>query len=420
MTTNPTFCVSFILRISKTKPEQSTIYARVAVNGKRTEFSIIKNVPTNSWQSKKETLNHSYKEFRKANAYIDQVRSQLTAIYRELTLSKELATPSIIKNHFFGNSSEVQTLSYLIEYHTKTQSQVLSSGTLAHYRTTEKYLREFLLSYKKTSDIYLTQIDYQLITEFESYLRLYKPTDHHKPMSHNVVMKHLTRLRKMVNLAIKLDWITKNPFDRFTVTYKKVDRGYLREQELQLIMDKEFSIERLSFVRDLFVFSCYTGLSYVDVYNLEQDNIVLGIDGEKWIFTKRQKTDITLQIPLLPIAAEIVNKYKNNYKALNTNKIFPLISNQKVNSYLKEIADICGINKNLTFHLARHTFATTVTLGNGVPIETVSKILGHTKISTTQVYARVLQNKISDDMSKLKNKLNGKEDNLPHKKSSKA
>ncbi|MCW3808095.1 site-specific integrase [Plebeiobacterium marinum] len=155
----------------------------------------------------------------------------------------------------------------------------------------------------------------------------------------------------------------------------------------------------------MFIFSCYTGLAYIDVCQLTPENVILNIDGEFWIHTKRQKTGVTVQVPLLPVAQSIVYKYKDDPKCLNKNRLFPVISNQKLNSYLKEIADICGINKNLTFHLARHTFATTVTLANGVPIETVSKLLGHTKLSTTQIYAKVLQNKISKDMMELRIKL---------------
>jgi site-specific recombinase XerD len=178
---------------------------------------------------------------------------------------------------------------------------------------------------------------------------------------------------------------------------------------LQGIIEKEFKIERLTLVKDLFVFSCYTGLSYIDVMNLNEDNIALGIDGGKWIITNRQKTHNKVKIPLLSIAKELINKYENHIKTKKTKTLFPNISNQKLNSYLKEIADLCGIKKNLTFHIARHTFATTITLSNGVPIETVSKLLGHTKIATTQIYAKVIERKVSEDMASLRSKLEKKD-----------
>jgi len=204
-------------------------------------------------------------------------------------------------------------------------------------------------------------------------------------------------------MAIRLEWISKDPFANYKLKILKVNREHLSERELSVL--EIFTIERIDMVRDLFVFCCYAGLSYVDVITLTPDNIVEAADGEMWVRTCRQKTDIPVNTPLLPKAVEILKKYKGNLRASATNTIFPVISNQKVNSYLKEIADLCGIKKNITFHLVRHTFATTVTLSNGVPIETVSKMLGHTKIATTQIYAKVLERKISEDMAALKRRL---------------
>lgn len=168
---------------------------------------------------------------------------------------------------------------------------------------------------------------------------------------------------------------------------------------------QEFQQERLERVRDLFVFSCYTGISYIDIMNLTQDNILLGIDGGNWIFTHRQKTKIKVKIPLLGKAEELMNKYKDHPMTIVSGTLFPKITNEKLNAYLKDVAFVCGIKKNLTFHMARHTFATTITLSNGVPIETVSKLLGHSKIATTQIYARVLERKVSEDINALKRKL---------------
>lgn len=218
-------------------------------------------------------------------------------------------------------------------------------------------------------------------------------------------MKHLERLRKMVNLAVRLEWIDKDPFQQYHLRFHKVERGFLTDDELETIEKKEFKIDRLQMVKDMFVFACYTGLSYSDLIQLTPKNIQNGIDGESWIKTKRQKTNIPVTTPILPEAVEIIERYKKDPRANITGTIFPCISNQKINSYLKEIADLCNIEKNLTFHLARHTFATTVTLTNGVPIETVSKMLGHTKISTTQIYARVLEKKIGEDMALLKDRM---------------
>ncbi|WP_312824413.1 site-specific integrase [Epilithonimonas sp.] len=184
-----------------------------------------------------------------------------------------------------------------------------------------------------------------------------------------------------------------------------MERPYLTKEEIQAIYDKEFASERLSQVRDIFLFSCYTGFAYVDVKKLSKSHINVGIDGDKWIFTNRQKTNTSTRVPLLPLAQELILKYEEHPECVNLNVLFPVLSNQKMNSYLKEIANVCGINKELTFHIARHTFATTVTLSNGVPIESVSKMLGHTNIKTTQHYAKILDKKVSDDMSILRRKL---------------
>jgi len=224
-------------------------------------------------------------------------------------------------------------------------------------------------------------------------------------MSHNTAMKHLQRLRKMVTMAYHLEWIIKDPFVRFKSSFENKRREFLTENELNSLEQFHSSIERLNMIKDLFLFSCYTGISYVDINSLTPDNIIFGIDGNHWINTKRKKTNSFLAIPLLNQAKNLIKKYEGHQRTIISNTLFPCFSNQKINSYLKEIAELSGIKKNLTFHMARHTFATTVTLSNGVPIETVSKLLGHTKIATTQIYARVINKKVSEDMNKLSEKL---------------
>ena len=280
----------------------------------------------------------------------------------------------------------------------------LKWGTKKNYFTTQGYIADFIFVKYKVTDMYLKQLDYNFILKFEKYLRNFTPTDHQKPMGNNTVMKHIERFRKMITLSYKLEWIERDPFINFKSKFVKVERGFLTEMELNEIEEKDYSIERLQLVKDLFVFACYTGLSYIDVINLTASDINYGIDGELWLIMKREKTNNALRIPILPKALTLINKYKENPKALANATVFPKMSNQKLNAYLKEIADLCRIEKNLTFHLARHTFATTVTLSNGVPIETVSKLLGHSRISTTQIYAKVIERKVSDDMKTLRAK----------------
>ncbi|MBR8534011.1 site-specific integrase [Carboxylicivirga sediminis] len=409
-----TFRILFVARPQKNNKEESSIYARLTVNGHRTEFSLKTDVKTKHWSKAKERVTSTTIDARKTNFYLEGVRSELTNIYRNLLLNKKTPTPHIIKQLFFGNSEEDITLQYLIDYHAESQKDILTWGTLKNYLTTAKYLKSFLQKRKKRNDILLKELNYRFITEFEAFLRAHQPTDHQRPLTNNGIMKHMERFRKMINMAVKLEWLEKNPFDKYRLNFKKTERAFLTPQELQRLEEKHFSIDRIQFTKDLFVLACYTGLAYIDVHNLTRDNLVIGIDGGQWIYTKRQKTEMPVHIPLLPAAQAILEKYKDSPKAINQNKLFPGISNQRLNSYLKEIADLCNIKKNLSFHIARHTFATTIALSNGVPIETVSKILGHTKLSTTQVYAKVVENKISEDMLALKDKLNPKTNGKKH------
>lgn len=277
---------------------------------------------------------------------------------------------------------------------------VLKWGTLKNYHTPANYLEEFLRRKKKTDDIYLKHINYQFITEFETFLRSYRPEKYRKTCGTNGTMKHLERLKKLLNLAIKLEWLEKNPFKSYSFKFEKSDRQFLTERELYILEETIFTSESLERVKDMFLFSCYSGLSYIDLKELTTDKIVKGMDGKGWIYTKREKTQQAVKIPLLQSAKDIMKKYKEDIFK-ETQVIFPVISNQKTNKYLKQIMQSIGIRKKITFHSARHTFATVVTLSNGVPIETVSKLLGHTKFSTTQIYARVLESKLSSDISNL-------------------
>ena len=214
--------------------------------------------------------------------------------------------------------------------------------------------------------------------------------------------KFIQTFKTVVILAKNNGWIYSDPFANYKIRIKRVDRGYLTEQEIQTMLKKKFASKRLEQVRDIFIFSCLTGLAYIDLKNLTKEDIQIAFDGKPWIMTSRQKTDTPVRVPLLKIPQDILKKYDGK---LPKGQLLPVLSNQKLNSYLKEIADLCGITKNVTFHLARHTFATTMTLAKGVPIETVSKMLGHTNIQTTQIYARITNDKISRDMQLLSGKL---------------
>lgn len=407
MQSQTTFSLSFWVSASRKINNEVSVYARITVNGKRANISLQRKVVVSEWDSNKGRARGSKQESRLLNRYLDQVKNRIYEAHDELVKEKAFICAQSIKARFLGEDNEEYSLLTLVDYHNTQMSESLSYGTLKNYFTTQKYIKLFLTK-KKTQDIYLSQLTFRFLVDFEKFLRSYVPEDHQKQMENNTVMKHIQRLRKMVTLAYKMEWIDKDPFIKFKPIYIKNEREFLSENELQTIIEKEFEIERLELVKDLFVFSCYTGLSYIDVMNLNEDNITFGIDGGKWIITNRQKTHNKVKIPLLPIAEELIQKYEGHIKTKKTKTLFPNISNQKLNSYLKEIADLCKIKKNLTFHIARHTFATTITLSNGVPIETVSKLLGHTKIATTQIYARVIERKVSEDMKVLKDNLQKK------------
>lgn len=257
-------------------------------------------------------------------------------------------------------------------------------GTLLRYQTSLQHTRDFIKWKYSVNDIDVKKLSYSFITDYEFWFKSIRCCNH------NTIMKYIGNFKKVIHLCLKNGWVVRDPFIGFKMNKKEVVRDYLTKEELQRLSAKEFGIERLGQVRDVFLFSCYTGLAYVDVQKLKRSEIGTGLDGESWIFTSRQKTEIPTRIPLLPVALEIMNKYEKHPQCLNQDRVLPVLSNQKMNAYLKEIAGLCGIPKALTFHIARHTFATTVTLSNGVPIETVSRMLGHSNLRTTQHYAKIL------------------------------
>ncbi len=401
MKAKSTFAIIFFTRKSRSNTKQLSIYVRITVEGKRAEISLKRCVNSTQWDSTRNRGRGNSEKIRALNAYLDQVYGKLLQCHKQLTEEDKIISSDAIKSRYLGEDENSKTLKELIAYHNENMVHVLKAGTMKNYYTTERYLERFLLKKRKVKDIYLKQLNFRFITDFEHYLRNCRDSKKRLVLGNNGVMKHLERLKKMVNLAVKLEWINKNPFNQFQLKFNKYNRVFLNERELELLENTDFKNERLQRVKDCFVFSCYTGLSYVDVKELTKDNIVKGIDNNNWIYTKREKTDELVKVPILPRAWAILEKYRTIQTMDVGNNLLPISSNQKVNTYLKEIAKSCGICKNISFHVARHTFATTVMLSNGVPIETVSKLLGHTKLSTTQIYARVVESKISEDINNL-------------------
>ena len=407
MKSKNTFGIQFVLRLPKNKKdEMATVYARITVNGRRTEISLKSKVSINNWDEAKGRAKGKRQEIVKLNSHMEQVRSLIFDCYQELIQQNKPVSVDAVKAKYLGEDiEEAMTLLKMIEYHKQVAIGKLAPGTMKNYYTTENYLKKFVKHQYNKSDILLDELNYRFILDFENFLINYESVDHHKALNNNGVMKHLERLRKIVNMAVMMDLLEKDPFPKYKLHFDKVERGHLTKEELKVLSKKNFKIERLQSVLDMFLFSCHTGLAYIDIFNLTQENIVKGIDGRDWLMTNRQKTNTTVRVPLLPEAVQLIKKYKDHPVAVAKGTLFPVVSNQRMNGYLKEIAEICGIDKNFTFHLARHTFATTVTLSNGVPIESVSKMLGHTSIRTTQIYAKVVEHKLSEDMQNLRERM---------------
>lgn len=401
--------VSFYLRLDRKQSNSAPIYVSISLNNKRLRFSTNHSINSNSWDTIKGLPKGNSLEIKQLIMKLEEIKSCLFNAYHELVLLKKPFTIEDVKNKFSGFTVEQQTLMGLFDYHFNVAQNTLAQSTIVHYNVTQRHFRNFIKKCYRKSDVFLTDLNSKFIVDFEQFMYNRNNEEQlRKPCKNNGIMKHIVRLKKVVNLAIRNEWLEKDPFTKYKLSYQHINREFLTEAELLRIENKEFSLPRIQLVKDLFIFSCYTGLAYVDALGLTTDNICYGIDGNMWIKTNRAKTTTVVSLPVLPKAAEIIEKYKNLPYVINSNRVLPTLSNQKVNSYLKEIADLCEINKPLTHHIARHTFATTVTLTNGVPIETVSKMLGHKNIKTTQIYAKVIDTKTSYDMELLKQKLSQK------------
>ena len=392
-----------ILFYPKTSAKKSLkaaiIYARITVNLRRSEFST-QHKATDKWDSKLGKITGSSTEARMVNRHLDDVRTKIYEIYDRLTREDKPISAQIIRDIYQGKDNEQKMLLELFKEHNGRIESLIgkgySNGTLQRYKAARTHLENYLLFLKKKQDIPLREIDYQFISGFEHYLKS------EKNCAHNTATKYIVNFKKIMRIALANQFIDKDPFFHWKSNWQTKEREFLTADELNTLAAKEFSILRLEQVRDIFLFCCFTGLAYADVNKLSPDDIIRGLNGEHWIKTKRQKTNTLSSIPLLPTAEHILNKYENHTCRTEQQKLLPVLTNQKSNAYLKEIADLCGIHKILTTHLARHTFATTVTLSRGVPMETVSKMLGHTSLKTTQIYAKVLDSKISSDMDTLK------------------
>ena len=398
-----TFSLLFYLKRPKNYENgPMPVYLRITVNGKRAETTSGRECLPANWNGKSGRFRGTKEEIKSFNAYLDNLQSQVYDAHKTLTEAGVLITADLIKNKLLGKTEKSRTLISVFKDHNKKVAALVgneyAAGTLTRYETSLRHTQSFMAWKYQVSDIDVKAVDHDFISNYEFYLRS------EKKCANNSAVKYIKNFKKIIRICLASGWLEKDPFVNYKAKVKQVDRIFLSAEQIGQITEKTFDTVRLNQVRDIFLFCCFTGLAYADVQKLTRSEIIRGADGEMWIVTKRLKTNTPTKVPLLPSALTILEKYSNDPVCCIKGKALPVSTNQKMNAYLKEIAGVCGINKDLTFHTARHTFATTVTLSNGVPIETVSKMLGHTNIKTTQHYAKILDMKVSKDMALLKEK----------------
>lgn len=401
---NNRFSLLFYFKKPKNCTHQELpIYMRITVGCARTEISTQRKWDPSRWNIAAGRAIGTKEDARTLNAYLDTLQARVYEAQRQLIADQQPITVKNLRLRFEGKRAASKMFIEVFRNHNEKIKQLVdtefSPGTIERYETALSHTVSFLRWKFKKDDIDIQELNYEFVSELEFWLKSIRKC------SHNTSIKYISNIKKIVNLCLKNGWLQRDPFLGYKMSKREVVREVLSQDEINRIAAKEFPTNRLCIIRDIFLFSCYTGLAYADVKKLRRHEIVTGVDGEKWISTQRKKTDTSSKIPLLKPALAILQKYEREPLCISKGVLLPMPSNQKMNAYLKEIADLCGITKKMTFHTARHTFATTITLTNGVPIETVGKMLGHRNLKTTQHYAKILDKKVSDDMMMLRNKL---------------
>ena len=389
----------FIKKTKLLKNGEASVCMRITVDGQRVETNIRKSVDPSSWNQAKECVRGKSRKANELNSYIEEAKIKLHSIFTELEEQGSTITARILQEKFFGLNilkEQPKTLLATIQGHNDQCRALIGKDytliTVRRYETCKRYLVELIQRRYNKDDLLLTEINGEFVRAFEFYLKT------EKECQQNTVIRYMKCLKKITNLALANEWIAKDPFIGIKFREKEVIREFLTLEELQTIYQKEFTIERIVLVRDIFIFAAFTGLAFIDVQQLSPEHLVRDDSGNLWIRKPRQKTKNMCNIPLLDIPQEILKKYENHPSRYKKGTLLPVPCNQKMNSYLKEIADLCNIQKKLTTHTARHSYATSVCLANGVSIENVAKMLGHSNIKMTQHYAKVLDRSIMKDM----------------------
>ena len=392
-----TFGLLFYIRRDKTnKKGEAPVFMRLTINGERADASIKRFIEPHAWNSAKGKANEKSRGGKDLNLYLDAISANILRIQRDLELDKKEVSAQIILNRYLGKEqSDRHTLMEVFRAHNEKCRALsgisLAPGTVIRYETTLRLTEEFLQKSYQKEDCYLDEVTNQFIEDFEFFLKTVRRC------CHNTTSKYLMNFKKIVRIALAKGWMKKDPFAQIRFHLDPVEREFLEKQELKAMLNKAISIPRLAQVRDIFCFCCLTGLAFTDVQQLKEEHLVADIHGKIWIRKARQKTKNMCNIPLLDEAQKIIDRYRDHPYCQTHGVLLPVCSNQKMNSYLKELSDICGIRKNLSTHCARHTFAT-LTLASGATIDNVAKMLGHANVNMTRRYAKVLDSSIMRDM----------------------
>lgn len=392
-----TFGLLFYIRRDKTnKRGEAPVFMRLTINGERADASIKRFIEPHAWNSAKGKANEKCRGGKDLNLYLDAISANILQIQRDFELDKKEVSAQIILNRYLGKEqSDRHTLMEVFRAHNEKCRALsgisLAPATVIRYETTLRLTEEFLQKNYKKEDCYLDEVTNQFIEDFEFFLKTVRRC------CHNTTTKYLLNFKKIIRIALAKGWMKKDPFAQVHFHFESVEREFLEKQELKAMLNKEITITRLAQVRDIFCFCCLTGLAFTDVQQLKAEHLVADIHGKIWIRKARQKTKNMCNIPLLDEAQKIIDRYREHPYCQTHGVLLPVCSNQKMNSYLKELADICGIRKNLSTHCARHTFAT-LTLASGATIDNVAKMLGHANVNMTRRYAKVLDSSIMRDM----------------------
>jgi len=401
-----TFTILFGVDKRKTlKDGTAPVKCRVTIKGKRTEFSLNHRITPAEWKEFETKNKHRKTSLIELGEIIFNWEKKLKNHYQQIIEAGQNPTVSLLRTKVLGQDVDKKLMEITAIFYKYKESRVgqkYSKDSLSKLKTTYRFLQEYINLKYRTNDISLNEINKQFLVELESYFIITKGN------SNNTMGSHIKRIRSAVNFAYHNEIITKHVFKGYRLKVIPAERTYLELHELNLLETKEINLERLQVVRDLFLFCCYTGLSYIDLKTLSKEHILTHIDSRKWISMKREKTDVKFELPAITAAHDLIIKYQDHPQVAGTNRLFPIRSNQRLNGYLKEIADICGIKKSLHFKASRHTFGTTICADNQVPIETTAKMMGHLRLSSTAIYYKISRTRITADMNDLENKLNKK------------